>query len=45
MGSRDRNNDSTNIRAEARCRRGEYRMVSADVGREKFWDSNHTGFL
>ena len=40
----DRNNDSTKIREEARCGEGEYRMVSADGGRENVWaSSNYTG--
>ena len=42
----DRNNDSTKIREEARCGEGEYRMVSADGGRENVWaSSNYTGVL
>ena len=36
MGGRDRNNGSTNSRATSRPGGGEYRMVSADGGREIF---------
>ena len=46
MGRRDRNNGTTNSRSSARCRGREYRMVSADGGRENVWAiSNHTGVL
>ena len=46
MGMTDRNNGSTNSRAASRCRGREYRMVSADRGRENIWaSSNHTGAL
>ena len=46
MGRRDRNNGSTNSRSVARCRWGEYRMASADRGRENVWAStDHTRVL
>ena len=46
MGRRDRNNGITNSMAAARCRGGDYRMVSTDGGRENVWaSSNHTVVL
>ena len=46
MGKRDMNNGSTNIKAAARCGGGEYRMVSANGGRQNVWASrNYTGVL
>ena len=42
----DRDNGSTNSRAEARCGEGEYGTVSADGGRENVWaSSDNTGVL
>ena len=45
-GRRDMNNNSTDIRAAQRCRKGRYRMVSANKGCENVWaGSYYTGVI